>query len=183
MRGEKDEGHGGCEGEVGGVGVIAPAQEIAAQPHGQHAEGSEGKGAAEETHGRSGEVEDVAEGEVVDLGTASDGEEGDDVGAGCGMGGGEGEVSADDGDDCGEGDEEVEMPGEGAAADVVGCVVGAAVGAGEEAAGHERKGWNSGERVVLLTVGDAEEADYEDGPEGEGECGFMLVRVGGGGIA
>ena len=63
----------------------------------------------------AGEVGDVAEGEVVDLGASGHGEEGDDVGAGCGVRGGEGEVSADDGDEGGEGDEGVEVPVRGAA--------------------------------------------------------------------
>ena len=58
----------------------------------------------------------MAEGEVVELGVV--GEEGGDVwepGAGNWVRGGEGEVSADDGDERGEGDEEVEVPVEGAA--------------------------------------------------------------------
>ena len=46
----------------------AAAEEIAAEADGDHAEGDGGEWAAEETHGGSGEVEEVAEGEVVELG-------------------------------------------------------------------------------------------------------------------
>ncbi len=75
----------------------------------------------------------MAEGEIVGFGAAGHGEERDDVGAGCGRGRGDGEVCADDGDECGEGDEGVEVPVEGAA--VGGGVEdagGGAFGAGED---------------------------------------------------
>ncbi len=58
----------GGEGEVCGVGAVAAAEEIAAEADGDHAEGDGGERAAEEAHGGAGEVVEVAEGEVVEVG-------------------------------------------------------------------------------------------------------------------
>ena len=67
MRGEEGDGHAGGEGEVCGVGAASAAQEVAAEADAEHAEGDGGEWAAEEAHGGAGEVEEVAEGEVVEL--------------------------------------------------------------------------------------------------------------------
>ncbi len=99
VRGEEGDGHGGGQGEVGGVGSSGAAQEVADGADDEHAEGYCGERAAEEPHGVSGEVEEVAEGEVVELGIGGD--EGRYVGAGGGVGSGDGKVSADDGDEGG----------------------------------------------------------------------------------
>src|SRR5260370_28798598 len=88
------------------------------------------------------------------------------------MGGGEGEVFADCGDEGGEGEQEEEGPGEGALAGFTGD---GCVGAGEEACGHQSQGREGGETVVLLAAGEGEEAEDEEGPEEEGECGFVLA--------
>ena len=108
MRGEEGDGHGGGQSQVRGVGASGAAQEVADGADDEHAKDNGGEGAAEEAHGVSGEVEEVAEGEVVELGVGGD--KGSYVGAGGGMGGRDGEVSADDGDEGGQGDEEVEGP-------------------------------------------------------------------------
>ena len=84
----------------------AAAQEVADEADAEHAEGDGGERAAEEAHGGAGEVGEVAEGEVVGLGAAGDGEEWTMSVPGAGCGRGDGEVSADDGDEGGEGDEE-----------------------------------------------------------------------------
>ncbi len=115
MCGEENDHHCRGEGEVCRVGAAAAAQEITGGADAQHAEGGGGERSAEETHGAGGEIGDVAEGEVVGFGASGHGEEGDDVGAWGWVGGGEGEVAADDGDKRGEGDEGVEVPGEDAA--------------------------------------------------------------------
>ncbi len=47
--GQQDDGHAGGEGEVGGVGAAAAAEEIAAEADGEHAEGDSGERAAEES--------------------------------------------------------------------------------------------------------------------------------------
>ena len=173
--GEEGEEHGGGDSEVGGVGLLFAAKDVASQADGEHAEGDGGERAAEESHGCSGEVEEVSEGEVVELGIL--GEEGGDVwrsvGAGDGLGGGDGEVSADCGDYGGEGDEDDGGPAEGAASGLlVSCV-----GAGEEAGGHEGEGWDGGEGVVLLAGGEGEEAEDEQGPEDEGASGFVVAGI------
>ena len=67
MRGEEGDDHGGGEGEICGVGAAAAAEEVAADADAEHAEGDGGERSAEEAHGGSGEVEDVAEGEIVEL--------------------------------------------------------------------------------------------------------------------
>src|ERR1035441_386701 len=48
-----------------------------------------------------------------------------------------------------------------------------AVGAGEEAPGHEGERGQGGQRVVLLAGGEGEEAEDEAGPEKEGEGGLV----------
>ena len=50
-----------------------------------------------------------------------------------------------------------------------------AVGAGEQAAGHQRERGQRGQRVVLLARGQGEEAEDEAGPEEKGESGFAVV--------
>ena len=66
MCGEKSDGHGCGEGEVGGVGAAFAAEEVAAEADAEHAEGGVGERAAEEAHCGCGEVGDVAEGEIVE---------------------------------------------------------------------------------------------------------------------
>jgi hypothetical protein len=69
------------------------AQEVAAEAEASMPSGDGGERAAEEAHGGAGEVEEVAEGEVVDLGVAMARRVARSApGAG---GGGDGEVSAD----------------------------------------------------------------------------------------
>ena len=155
---EQGDGHGCGEGKVGGVGASGAADEVAAETKEDHAYGNCGERAAEETHGGSGEVEEVAEGDVIEVGVL--GEQAGEVGAGCGVGGGEGEVSADDGDGGGDGYEEDGGPAEDAAAGA--RVVG--VGLGEESGGHEGKSGDGGEGVVLLAGGEGEEAKDEERP-------------------
>ena len=48
--------------------AVAATQSKLTEADGDHADGDGGERAAEESHGGSGEVEEVAEGEVVDLG-------------------------------------------------------------------------------------------------------------------
>ena len=173
MRGEEGDGHGCGEGEVRGVGSSGSAQEVADGADDEHAERNGGEGAAEESHGGSGEVEEMAEGEVVELGIGGD--EGSYVGAGGRVGGGDGEVSADEGNEGGEGDQEVEGPLEGAGAG--GCAAwDVGVGAGEQGGGHQGKCGERGEAVVLLAAGEGEEAEDDDSPEDEGEGGLVLTR-------
>ena len=62
---EQKAGRGGGKGEVGGVGSAAAAEKIGQRADGDHAEAEEGERAAKEAHGAAGEVEEVAEGEVV----------------------------------------------------------------------------------------------------------------------
>ena len=50
-----------------------------------------------------------------------------------------------------------------------------AVGAGEQASGHEGERGQGGQRVVLLAGGEGEEAEDEAGPEEEGESGFVVT--------
>ena len=77
----------------------------------------------------------------------------------------------------GDGDEEVEVPVEGAASRWSdGWTPESAVGAGEEAAGHEGERGEGGEAVVLLAAGEGEEAEDEQRPEEEGES---RLRAGG----
>ena len=89
-------------------------EKVAAEAEAQHADGGGGERTTKEAHGGTGKVGDVAEGEVVDLGTACDGKERDDIGAGSWAGSGDCEVSADGCDRGGERDEYVEVPVEGA---------------------------------------------------------------------
>ena len=131
-----------------------------------HAEADGVERGAEEAHGAAGEVEEMAEGEVV---VSALGEEGGDVGAGVGVGRGDGEEERDGGDERAERDEQPSVPGEGAARGGGGWV---AVGAGEEATGHEGKGGGRREGVVLLARGEGEEEKDEAGPEEKGEGCF-----------
>ena len=75
--GEQDEGHAGGERQVGGVGAYgssysAAAEDVACEAEDDHAKSHGDEGAAEEAHGSAGEIEDVAEGEVVELGVAGE---------------------------------------------------------------------------------------------------------------
>lgn len=80
MDAEEQAGGRGGEGEVRGEGVTAVTHGIGDGADDDHAERKQDKRAAEETHGGGGEIEEVAEGEVVAGGTL--GEQGGDVGAG-----------------------------------------------------------------------------------------------------
>ncbi len=91
------------------------------------------------------------------------------------MGGGERVVSADDGDESGDGNECVEVPVAGAAA---GWVRLLAVGAGEDGADHKSKRWECRETVVLLSIGDGEEAEDEERPEKKGAGRFEFACCG-----
>ncbi len=73
------------------------------------------------------------------------------------MGGGEGEVSADGGEEGGEGDEEPELT-RGGRCDGPG-MTGLVVGTGEQAGGHQGERGQRGEAVVLLPAGEGEEAE------------------------
>ena len=95
MCGEQDERHAGGQGEVGGVGFASGAKEIAEVPEDEHSERGKGEGEAEEAHGRAGEVEEVAEGEIVIGGVLI--EDREEVGGGGGVGGGYGEEEGDQG--------------------------------------------------------------------------------------
>src|ERR1019366_5906594 len=53
------------------------------------------------------------------------------------------------------------------------CDGALAVGAGEEASGHEGERGQRGQRVVLLAGGKGEEAEDEAGPEKQGEGGLV----------
>ena len=114
----------------------------------------------------------MAEGDVVEVGVL--GEETGEVGAGSWMRRGEGEVSADDGDEGRDGDEEDGGPAEDAAAGAK--VVG--VGLGEESCGHEGESRDGGEGVVLLTGGEGEETEDEERPEQESQGRFVLAGGG-----
>ena len=72
MGGQEGYCHGRGECEVRGVGASGVAQKVTPEADGEHAEGYGGQGAAEEAHGVSGEVEEVAEGEVVELGVGGE---------------------------------------------------------------------------------------------------------------
>jgi hypothetical protein len=83
--------------------------------------------------------------------------------------GGYGEVSADDSDECSEGDESVEVPIEGergGTRDLIlaGASAGEVIGAREKAPDHESESREGRERVVLLAIGDREEAEDDGGP-------------------
>ncbi len=108
MGGEEGYGHAGGEGDICGEGVVATAEEVGDGAYGDHAERDGGEGAAEEAHGVSGEVVEVAEGEVVEVGVV--GEEGREICAGGDVWGEDGEVSADGRDEGGERKQEVERP-------------------------------------------------------------------------
>ena len=108
----------------------------------------------------------MAEGEIV---VSALREEGCDVGMGTGVGRGDGEEERDGGEERAERDEQPAVPGERAARGGGGWV---AVGAGEEAAGHQSEGGDRGEGVVLLARGEGEEDEDEAGPEEEGEGGL-----------
>jgi hypothetical protein len=92
---QETDGRGG-EGEIGRIGVSAAAQEVGEGADEDHADGEEGEGRAEESHGAAGEIEDVAEREIVDAALS---EERGDVGVRVGVGCGDGE---EEGDRCGE---------------------------------------------------------------------------------
>ena len=139
-----------------------------------HAEGDGGERAAEESHGVSGEVVEVAEGEVVEVGVV--GEEGGEICAGGHVRREDGEVSADNGYEDGERHEEEEGPAQSAAC---GCGGGLGLRPGECAAGEQSESGERGEGVVLLACGEGEEADDDDGPEEERECGFVFLQGGG----
>ena len=86
----------------------------------------------------------MAEGEIVSFGAAGHGEERDDVGAWSGWGRGDGEVCADDGDECGEGNQRVEMP-----------VTCAAVGGGVENAEEVHSARPRMQPIIKASAGSA----------------------------
>ena len=114
----------------------------------------------------------MGEGEVV---VTALGEERGDVGAGIGVGRGDGEEERNGGEERAEWDEQPSVGEEGAARGGGGWI---AVGAGEKAAGHEGKGGDRGQGVVLLARGEGEEEKDEAGPEEEGEGCFALAGSG-----
>jgi len=176
--GEEDSGHAGRYEEVGSEGFAATPNEVLDGAEEQHAERDGEEWASEEAHGLSGEVEDVAEREVVEGGVGA--EEGVEVGSGWWGVGGEAKVSAEQEEQGAERDEEVEGASEGLLAGLVGGVGCGGVAVGEAAIGGGEKGSDEqGERgkrwevVVLLTRGEGEEAEDDAGPEEEGEGGFV----------
>ena len=164
MRGEQDGGHRSGEQKVGGEGVAAAADEVGDGAEPEHPQGDGDQRAAEEAHRGAGEVEDVAEREVVEVGVGAEQRtEGD---SGLRGGGGEGEVSAEEKEQCAERDEEEERAAQG-----IRCGFRRRfyVGCGEQAADEESECGERGEVVVLLPGADGEEAEDDAGPEEESE--------------
>ena len=70
--GQEDDGHGGGEEKVGGVGLAAAAKEVGSGAEEEHREGDGREWTAEEAHGAAGEVEDVAEREGIEVGIGAE---------------------------------------------------------------------------------------------------------------
>ena len=138
MHAEEEADGGGGHGQICRVEMGLPTKDVAERADDDHAKSDEGERGAEEAHGAAGEVEEMAEGEVV---VSALGEKGCDVGAGVGVGRGDGEEESDGGEERAERDEEPAVSEEGAARGGTG---GVAVGAGEEATGHEGEGGDCG---------------------------------------
>ena len=118
----------------------------------------------------------MAEGEIIGFGASSHREERDDVSTRGWFRCGEGEVSADDGYECGDGDKCVEVPVlDGAICVSIGDAGTCAFGAVENAADQQGESRQCGKAVVLLAIGEGEEAQDKECPEEKREGSFVFA--------